>query len=239
MMEEAKENIKSLTLSVGLIVAGLLTWGIYKAYKHFGPASLEDNIRNTSSNGMKRLAANRPMSMVDLVNEEFPGRIIINVKPDGACVFRAVGVCLWKSENHWMHLAEATNEAIIQKWDLIKDLISFPHDSIVGGNGRAVRFENVQQYHDFLTTEEASFIWRDSHDLVIMSYLLGLKIVVIAAHDDVAVGWHEFIPTSHAQHRSPMTTGLCFSVREITTRPLRYSRCYENVNTYAREVKHT
>merc|ERR1711946_119838 len=74
--------------------------------------------RNTSSHGMKRLAAKKPMPMVDLVKEEWPGRIIINVKPDGACVSRAISVGLWKTENHWVPLAKATNEAIIQRWDI-------------------------------------------------------------------------------------------------------------------------
>ena len=153
--------------------------------------------RNTSANGMKRLAAKKPMPVVDLINEEWPGRIIINVKADGTCVARAISVTLWKSENHWIPLAKATNEAIIQRWDNVKDHITFPLETRVGGT--EIRFENVNQYHEFLKTEEASWIWRDSHDLMIMSDLLGLRIVVIAAKDDVAVGWHEFVPTSLGQ----------------------------------------
>ena len=156
--------------------------------------------RNTSANGMKSLAAKRPMKIVELIKEEFPGRFIMNVEADGACLSRAMSVPLWKNQNHWMPLAKATNEAIIQRWDIIKDKVAFPHETRVGGDGRKIRFENVQQYHEFLKTEEASWIWRDSHDLMIMSDLLGLKIVVIAANDDdTAAGWHEFVPTSLAQ----------------------------------------
>ena len=41
------ENPKTdfLAVGVGVLVAGLLTWGIYKAFKYFNTDTLEDNIK--------------------------------------------------------------------------------------------------------------------------------------------------------------------------------------------------
>ena len=86
-MDEAKENIKSaatsatktikdfvhppaedsktgfLAIGAGLVVAGLLTWGVYKACRYFGPASLEDNIKENK----EKMAKSR--SLLDKINE--------------------------------------------------------------------------------------------------------------------------------------------------------------------------
>ena len=86
-MDEAKENIKSaatsatntskdlvhpptensktsfLAIGAGLVVAGLLTWGVYKACRYFCRASLEDNIKENK----KKMAKSR--SLLDKINE--------------------------------------------------------------------------------------------------------------------------------------------------------------------------
>ena len=91
-MDEAKGNIKSVAMSAtnkikdfvhpppedsktdflavgaGLIVAGLLTWGIYKACKHFGPASLEDKIKENK----EKMAKSR-FPLLDKINENKKG----------------------------------------------------------------------------------------------------------------------------------------------------------------------
>ena len=41
--EDSKTDF--LAVGVGVLVAGLLTWGMYKAFKYFNPDTLEDNIR--------------------------------------------------------------------------------------------------------------------------------------------------------------------------------------------------
>ena len=45
------------------MVAGLLTWGVYKTCKYFGPASLEDNIKENK----EKMAKSR--SLLDKINE--------------------------------------------------------------------------------------------------------------------------------------------------------------------------
>ena len=78
-MDEAKENIKSaatsatntpenskmsfLAIGAGLVVAGLLTWGVYKACRYFCRASLEDNIKENK----EKMAKSR--SLLDKINE--------------------------------------------------------------------------------------------------------------------------------------------------------------------------
>ena len=86
-MDEAKENIKSaatsatktikdfvhqpaedsktgfLAIGAGLVVAGLLTWGVYKACRYFGSASLEDKIKENK----EKMAKSR--SLLDKINE--------------------------------------------------------------------------------------------------------------------------------------------------------------------------
>ena len=86
-MDEANENIKSaatsatktikdfvhppqedsktdfLAIAAGLVVAGLLTWGVYKACRYFCRASLEDNIKENK----KKMAKSR--SLLDKINE--------------------------------------------------------------------------------------------------------------------------------------------------------------------------
>ena len=53
-----------LAVGVGLLVAGLLTWGIYKAYRHFNPASLQDDIKRN-----KEKMANSKSSLLDKIKE--------------------------------------------------------------------------------------------------------------------------------------------------------------------------
>ena len=53
-----------LAVGVGLLVAGLLTWGIYKAFQHFNPASLEDNIKKNKEKMTKSKS-----SLLDKIKE--------------------------------------------------------------------------------------------------------------------------------------------------------------------------
>ena len=54
-----------LAVGVGLVVAGLLTWGVYKAFKYFNPDSLEDTIREN-----KRKMAESKYSSLDEIKEK-------------------------------------------------------------------------------------------------------------------------------------------------------------------------
>ena len=67
-VDPAPEDTKTdfLAVGVGVLFAGLLTWGIYKAFKYFNPSSLEDNIRE---NKVKMSKSKSSLSLLDKIKE--------------------------------------------------------------------------------------------------------------------------------------------------------------------------
>ena len=178
-------------IGVGLIVAvaGLLTWGIYKAFNHFGPAPLPP------------LKTSPKILASDYLREHYPERTVVKVAGDGGCMPRAAAACvpLFKDDSHWKTLSRAINQFIGENWILIKTkcFISFPLESRVGP-GRDLVFQNEVEYLEFLKTNKALNIWRDHHDLIALCEILQVKITVITVKGDYVETVHEVLPVSGA-----------------------------------------
>ena len=95
----------------------------------------------------------------------YPGRVVVTVDPDGACMPRAVGVCLFKDDEHWTLLSKSINKFIRENWPLIGGLLKFPMLLKLGGSGKEIVAQNEAEYLQYLKRDEALFIWRDYWDM--------------------------------------------------------------------------
>mgnify|MGYP003328724316 FL=1 len=115
----------------------------------------------------------------------YPGRVVVTVDPDGACMPRAVGVCLFKDDEHWTLLSKSINKFIRENWPLIGGLLKFPMILKLGGSGKEIVAQNEAEYLRYLKRDEALFIWRDYWDLVALCELLHVRITVVRARGEI------------------------------------------------------
>ena len=134
------------------------------------------------------------------LQENYPGRIVVNVPGDGACMPRAACVPLFKNDSDWIAVSRAINKFIRENWYLIKTecQVMFPLELKIK-NSCDIAFQNEVEYLEFLKTNDAIYIWRDHHDLIALSELLKVKITVISIKGEYVETVHEVVPVSGAK----------------------------------------
>mgnify|MGYP001452764759 FL=1 len=132
----------------------------------------------------------------DYLRYHFPGRSVVNVDPDGACMPRAVAVCLFKDDEHWTLLSKSVNRFIRENWPLIGGLITFPIKLRLGGSGKEIVAQNESEYLQYLQRNEALYIWRDYWDLVALCELLHTRITVVRTRGEYIESVQKIDPIS-------------------------------------------
>ena len=137
---------------------------------------------------------NRKILATDYLKENYPGKVLVPVPGDGACLPRAASIPLFKGKNDWIVISKGINKYIRNNWFLIKNFVNFPLQTRVSAND--VTFNNEDEYLEFLKTNNAIYIWRDHHDLVSLCEILQVKITVIGVKKGYIAAVHDVLPVS-------------------------------------------
>ena len=57
------------------------------------------------------------------------------------------------------------------KFSFYSQKISFPYERQVGVDGKTVRFDNSQEYLQYLRSNEAQLLWSDAEELIAIAKL--------------------------------------------------------------------
>ena len=149
--------------------------------------------------------------IADYVNQNCDGKVIFNVSGDGACMARAISLQLFKSEEHFYVISRAINKNILDHWDIwkVNNAMIFPFKTVA--KGREIVFNNEDEYLDFLRHDDSLFLWRDNHDLNVLSDLLNTKISVVTVKTAIVTAAYEIIPRSGSYDKNNQEIVLLFT----------------------------
>ena len=85
----------------------------------------------------------------------------------------------------------------------------FPFKTVV--KGREIVFNNEDEYLDFLRHDDSLFLWRDNHDLNVLSDLLNTKISVVTVKTAIVTAAYEIIPRSGSYDKNNQEIVLLFT----------------------------
>ena len=176
---------------------------------------ITDTKKDETSNGSleKGKINSAPANTViaDYVKQYWKGKVIVNVGGDGACMVRAISLQLFKSEEHFYVLSRAINKNILEHWDFwrVNNVMIFPFKTIV--KGREIVFQNEEEYLSFLRHDDSIFLWRDNHDLNVLSDLLNTKISIVVVNADVVTAAYAIEPRSGSYDKNNQEIVLLFT----------------------------
>ena len=87
---------------------------------------------------------------------------------------------MFDTENEWRLISRAMNKKMMESFysQESEGTVFYPFDRKVSGVGTK-KFNNRQEYLEFLDTEESLFTWREGPDFAAISDLLKVKIVIL------------------------------------------------------------
>ena len=106
--------------------------------------------------------------------------IILKIVPDGACAPRAGAAHIFEDQDEGIRFRSVINTHIADRWSYYSEKISFPYVREIGTSGKNVKFQNSQEYLDFLRTNpDAAFLWSDNEELIAIANLYQIDIDII------------------------------------------------------------
>ena len=125
-------------------------------------------------------------NLPDVVNRTLPqykDSILKLVLGDGTCGLKCLAVHLGLDESEGPNLSKEFNNHLSKNREVVSRFISFPK-TITKSRGKMSEtyedtYEDRNRFFDFLLTDEATYMWRESEDMIAMATYFNIPIEVI------------------------------------------------------------
>ena len=133
---------------------------------------------------------------------EYKDYTLHQVCGDGSCCFRCIAVHLGKNEEEGLDLSRQYNKQLSQNREVASKSISFPK-TITVSTQKGIKKETFEdtvedrkRYFDYHETEEATFIWRESADMIAIAtyFNIPIEVVVIRESGEIELPTQKYRP---------------------------------------------
>ena len=131
-----------------------------------------ESIRNTLPDGLKPI----PENIKHFTSKD---SLILSTKGDGACALNAASAHIFEDQGQGRKFRSILNNHMERKFPFYSQKISFPYERQVGVAGKTVRFDNSEEYLQYLRSNEAQLLWSDAEELIAIANLYQMDIRVI------------------------------------------------------------
>ena len=131
-----------------------------------------ESIRNTLPDGLKPI----PENIKHFTSQD---SLILSIKGDGACALNAASAHIFEDQSQGRRFRSILNNHMERKFPFYSQKISFPYERQVGVAGKTVRFDNSEEYLQYLRSNEAQLLWSDAEELIAIANLYQMDIRVI------------------------------------------------------------
>ena len=131
-----------------------------------------ESIRNTLPDGLKPI----PENIKHFTSQD---SLILSTKGDGACALNAASAHIFEDQSQGRRFRSILNNHMERKFPFYSQKISFPYERQVGVAGKTVRFDNSEEYLQYLRSNEAHLLWPDAEELIAIANLYQMDIRVI------------------------------------------------------------
>ena len=131
-----------------------------------------ESIRNSLPAGLRPVPENIKHFMTQ-------DSLILSIKGDGACALNAASTHIFEDQSQGRKFRSILNNHMERKFSFYSQKISFPYERQVGVAGESVRFDNSEEYLQYLRSNEAQLLWSDAEELIAIANLYQIDIRVI------------------------------------------------------------
>ena len=131
-----------------------------------------ESIRNTLPDGLKPI----PENIKHFTSKD---SLILSTKGDGACALNAASAHIFEDQSQGRRFRSILNNHMERKFPFYSQKISFPYERQVGVAGKTVRFDNSEEYLQYLRSNEAQLLWSDAEEPIAIANLYQMDIRVI------------------------------------------------------------
>ena len=129
--------------------------------------SLPDNIKET------------PENIKHFTNKD---DLILSIEADGACALNAGSAHIFEDQSQGRRFRSVVNNHIADRWSFYSAKVSFPYERQVGVKGKWVKFDQPDQYLEFLRSKNSEILWSDSEELLAIANLYQIDIRIITTN---------------------------------------------------------